>query len=188
MQELSFIYAVSSAVASSLDAQRKAERIADLATEVPGIQSIQFDGLDIEAGDTGSPAIAVASAEIAAKGRRFGEVHIRFDLGKTTVESPVRLARFIGRQLGLVLAGAETAAANEALERELARMDEDLSTRKVFHRARGILARDLGVTEQHAGNMLRVHSRRTGRPLGQIAEAVVTASGVEATLGIRKSA
>jgi LmbE family N-acetylglucosaminyl deacetylase len=45
--------------------------------------------------------------------------------------------------------------------------------------ARGIIARDLAVTEEHAATMLRVHGQRTGRPLRQVAEAIVTTSGVK---------
>ncbi len=176
MQESSFILAVSATASHSLDTRQAIDQIAELAAAIPGVASVEFAGLDVEAGNPSSEGVATASADIRARGRKFGEVRIRFDLRRTPLKQPIHLARFIGQQVGLLAARAEDEALYAQRRREIAQYRDELQHRKVVQRARGILARDHGVSQSHAEVMLKVHSQRTGRPLRHIAEAIVTAS------------
>ena len=174
MQESSFILAVSATASHSLDTRRAIDQIAELAAAIPGVASVEFAGLDVEAGNPASEGVATASADIRARGRKFGEVRIRFDLRRTPLKQPVQLARFIGQQVALLAARAEDEAFYAQRRREIAQYRDELQRRKVVQRARGILARDHGVSQSRNGpGRWEDH---TGRPLRHIAEAIVTAS------------
>ncbi len=57
---------------------------------------------------------------------------------------------------------------------EFHRLEGALGRRALTERAKGILMERFGIGEQEAFEMLRSHSRRTGRKLIDIAEAVTT--------------
>src|SRR5947208_9664956 len=70
-------------------------------------------------------------------------------------------------------------------EIELARLDEanstlaeQLQTRKLVERAKGILQRDLGLTEEQSYLTLQRQSRKKRRPMKEIAEAIVLSDEV----------
>ena len=53
------------------------------------------------------------------------------------------------------------------------KLSGQLEARKLLERAKGILQRDLGITEQGAHLKLQQESRRRRIPMNQVAEAVV---------------
>ena len=70
-------------------------------------------------------------------------------------------------------------------EIELARLEEanftlaeQLQTRKLVERAKGILQRDLGLSEEQAYLALQRQSRQKRRPMKEIAEAIVLSDDV----------
>ena len=69
------------------------------------------------------------------------------------------------------LVGAEVERAR--LDSEVAKLTGQLQTRKLLERAKGILQRDLSVTEEQAYLKLQQESRRRRIPMKQVAEAVV---------------
>jgi uroporphyrinogen-III synthase len=69
------------------------------------------------------------------------------------------------------LVGAEIEMAR--LETQNLQLSEQLETRKLVERAKGILQRDLGFDEERAYLALQQQSRQTRKSMKQIAEAVV---------------
>ena len=69
------------------------------------------------------------------------------------------------------LVGAEIERAR--LDSEVAKLTGQLETRKLIERAKGILQRDLGLTEEQSYLKLQQESRRRRMPMKQVAEAVV---------------
>jgi len=63
----------------------------------------------------------------------------------------------------------------ESLRREVADLRGALEARKVVEKAKGILMRRLGLTEDEAFKRLQKQSQDTNRKLAEVAEAVVTA-------------
>ena len=72
----------------------------------------------------------------------------------------------VGFLLGSEIGRAQLAATNVELS-------ERLETRKLVERAKGILQRDLGLSEEQAYLTLQRHSRQKRKPLREIAEAVL---------------
>ena len=73
-------------------------------------------------------------------------------------------------------------------EIELARMEEvnsnladQLQTRKVVERAKGILQRELGLNEEQAYLALQKQSRQKRKPMKEIAEAIILGDEVRET-------
>jgi uroporphyrinogen-III synthase len=75
------------------------------------------------------------------------------------------------------LVGAEIEMAR--LEGENSELSEQLETRKVVERAKGILQRELGVTEEEAYLSLRKQSRQRRMPMKEIAAAIVLSDEVQ---------
>jgi uroporphyrinogen-III synthase len=64
------------------------------------------------------------------------------------------------------------------LEEANSNLEERLQTRKVVERAKGILQRDLGLSEEQAYLALQRQSRQTRKAMKEIAEAVVLSEEV----------
>ena len=62
-----------------------------------------------------------------------------------------------------------------ALREESADLREALAARKVVERAKGLLMEKDGITEPEAFGRMRSASQRTGKPLREVAEAIVAA-------------
>ena len=84
----------------------------------------------------------------------------------TYTRRQIRLISTIG-----FLVGAEIEMAR--LEGENSQLLQQLETRKLVERAKGILQRDLGMNEEQAYLALQRQSRQKRRSLKEIAEAIV---------------
>ena len=61
------------------------------------------------------------------------------------------------------------------LEREIDKLKDILENRKYIERAKGILMRDLGLTEQEAFRRIQKESMDRGLPMKDVARAIITA-------------
>jgi signal transduction protein with GAF and PtsI domain len=109
---------------------------------------------------------AFLSVPLLCRGRVVGAINLQHRRPHIHKRKEVRLISAIG-----FLVGAEI---------ELARMEEvnsnltdQLQTRKVVERAKGILQRDLGLNEEHAYLALQKQSRQKRKPMREIAEAII---------------
>ena len=76
--------------------------------------------------------------------------------------------------LGLSASHAETMW---ELQNEIAKLQDDLETRKFVDRARGIVMQQMGLTEEEAYHLLRRESRRQRKPMKEVSQAVIMAQG-----------
>ena len=103
---------------------------------------------------------------ILSRGRVVGVINVQHRSPHTYTRRQIRLISVIG-----FLVGAEIEMAR--LEGENSQLLQQLETRKLLERAKGILQRDLGIDEEQAYLMLQRQSRQKRRSLKEIAEAVV---------------
>lgn len=118
---------------------------------------------------------ALASVPLISGGEVIGVINIHHR--EPFVHSPelVSLLGFIGEQMGNAVARAHLAAENARLTEETQEIRRELETRKVVERAKGILQRSHGLTEEEAYLRLRGESRRMRRPMKELAEAIILA-------------
>ena len=114
---------------------------------------------------------AFLSVPLMCRGRVVGAINLQHRLPHVYRRKEVRLISAIG-----FLVGAEI---------ELARMEEvnsnladQLQTRKVVERAKGILQREIGLSEEQAYLALQKQSRQKRSPMREIAEAIILSDEV----------
>ena len=106
------------------------------------------------------------SVPILSRGRVVGVINVQHREPHNYTRRQIRLISTIG-----FLVGAEIELAR--LEGENSQLLQQLETRKLLERAKGILQRDLGIDEEQAYLALQRQSRQKRRSLKEIAEAVV---------------
>src|ERR1700746_1536366 len=109
---------------------------------------------------------AFLSVPILSRGRVVGVINLQHREPHTYTRRQIRLISTIG-----FLVGAEIEMAR--LEGENSQLLQQLETRKLVERAKGILQRDLGMNEEQAYLALQRQSRQKRRSLKEIAEAIV---------------
>jgi uroporphyrinogen-III synthase len=114
---------------------------------------------------------AFLSVPLMCRGRVVGAINLQHRLPHTYNRKEIRLISAIG-----FLVGAEI---------ELARMEEvnsnladQLQTRKLVERAKGILQRELGLSEEQAYLALQRQSRQKRKAMREIAEAIILSEEV----------
>ena len=109
---------------------------------------------------------AFLSVPVLAGGRLVGVLNLQHVEKHEYSQEEVRLAATVG-----YLVGSEIERAR--LDSEVADLTDKLETRKLVERAKGILQRDLGLTEEEAYLRLQRESRSRRTAMKQVAEAVV---------------
>src|SRR5262245_30391863 len=109
---------------------------------------------------------AFLSVPVLSRGKLVGVINLQHSQPHDYSRQDIQLISTIG-----FLVGAEIEMAR--LECENSQLSERLETRKVVERAKGILQRDLGVTEEEAYLTIQRQSRQRRMSKKQIAEAIV---------------
>ncbi len=109
---------------------------------------------------------AFLSVPILSRGRAVGVINVQHRQPHSYTRRQIRMISTIG-----FLVGAEIEVAR--LEGENTQLLQQLETRKLLERAKGILQRDLGIDEEQAYLALQRQSRQKRRSLKEIAEAIV---------------
>ncbi|HXG34906.1 MAG TPA: GAF domain-containing protein [Bryobacteraceae bacterium] len=111
---------------------------------------------------------AFLSVPLVSGGQVIGVINVHHKEPHQHTPEEIALLTFIGEQLG-------GAIAKSRLAEENARLLEQLETRKLVERAKGILQMRYNLTEEEAYMRLRNESRRLRRPMRELAEAVILA-------------
>jgi uroporphyrinogen-III synthase len=111
---------------------------------------------------------AFLSVPVLCRGRLVGVINVQHRSQHAHTAREIRLLSTIG-----LLAGAEIEMAR--LESENSQLSDQLETRKMVERAKGILQRDLSLTEEQAYLMLRRRSRQNRKSMKEMAGAVISA-------------
>ena len=109
---------------------------------------------------------AFLSVPLLSRGRMVGVINLQHRRPHLHNQREIRLISTAG-----FLVGAEIETAR--LETENTNLSQQLETRKIVERAKGILQRDLSLDEEQAYLALQRQSRQTRKSMRQVAEAVV---------------
>ncbi len=117
---------------------------------------------------------AFLSVPLFSRARLVGVMNLQHREAHIYSPRDIRLLSTIGS-----LAGAEIELAR--LETENSDLSQQLETRKLVERAKGILQRDLGLTEEQAYLSIQRQSRQKRRSMKEIAEAIVLSEEVRSS-------
>jgi putative methionine-R-sulfoxide reductase with GAF domain len=106
------------------------------------------------------------SVPVLSRGRLVGVMNLQNRAPYQYGEREIRLLSTVGH-----LVGAEIEMAR--LEAESSRLSQKLEERKLLDRAKGILQRDLKLSEEDAYLALQSESRKRGKPMREIAASIV---------------
>jgi signal transduction protein with GAF and PtsI domain len=118
---------------------------------------------------------AFLSVPLISGGEVIGVINVHHREPHEQTPEEVSLLTFVGEQMGNAVARAKLAEQNARLLEETLEMKRELETRKLVERAKGILQRNHGLTEEEAYLRLRGESRRMRRPMKDLAEAIILA-------------
>ncbi|PYU02562.1 MAG: sensory transcriptional regulator [Acidobacteria bacterium] len=107
------------------------------------------------------------SVPVLCRGRLVGVINLQNRGPHSYSKLEIRLISTIG-----LLAGAEIEMAR--LEEKSSQLSEELETRKVVERAKGILQRQAGLSEEEAYLSLRRQSRQQRKSMKEVAEIIVS--------------
>jgi signal transduction protein with GAF and PtsI domain len=119
---------------------------------------------------------AFLSVPIMCRGGVVGVINLQHRQPHIYRKREIRIISTIG-----FLVGAEIERAR--LEEANCTLTEQLKSRKVVERAKGILQRDLGISEEQAYLALQRQSRQKRRPMKEIAEAVILSDELRSVSG-----
>jgi uroporphyrinogen-III synthase len=109
---------------------------------------------------------AFLSVPVLSRGKLVGVINLQHRQPHEHSRREIQVISMIG-----FLVGAEIEMAR--LEVENSQLSERLETRKILDRAKGILQRDLGITEEDAYLTIQRQSRQRRKTKKEIAEAIV---------------
>jgi uroporphyrinogen-III synthase len=115
---------------------------------------------------------AFLSVPVLCRGKVVGVINLQHREPHTYSRREIKLISTIG-----FLVGAEVEMAR--LESENFDLSEQLKTRKLVERAKGILQRDLGLSEEQAYLALQRQSRQRRKSMKEVAEAIVLSEEVK---------
>ncbi len=123
---------------------------------------------------------AFLSVPLMCRDRVVGVINLQHRQHHVYRRREIRLISTIGFLVGAEIELARLEEANSTLA-------EQLQTRKIVERAKGILQRDLGLSEEQAYLALQRQSRQKRRPMKEIAEAIVLSDEVRGNSNDRPS-
>jgi len=121
---------------------------------------------------------AFLSVPLMCRGRVVGVINLQHRQPHVHRPREIRMISTIGFLVGAEIELARLEEANSTLVQQL-------QTRKLVERAKGILQRDLGLSEEQAYLALQRQSRQKRRPMKEIAEAIVLSDDVKGNSQVR---
>lgn len=115
---------------------------------------------------------AFLSVPLMCRGRVVGVINLQHRQHHVYRRREIRLISMVGFLVGAEIELARLEEANSTLA-------EQLQTRKMVERAKGILQRDLALSEEQAYLTLQRQSRQKRRPMKEIAEAIILSDDVK---------
>jgi signal transduction protein with GAF and PtsI domain len=114
---------------------------------------------------------AFLSVPVVSRGRLVGVINLQHRLPHMHTRREIGLVTTIG-----YLVGSEIELAR--MEGKLTELSDQLETRKLVERAKGLLQRDMGLTEEEAYLTLQRQARQRRLTMKQVAEAIVLSDDV----------
>ncbi len=114
---------------------------------------------------------------LAAGGAALGTLSVHHRAPRDHSPEEVALVALIGEQMGCAVQRIRLTLDNARLHEETLRLKGQLELRKLIERAKGILQRQLGLTEEQAYLRLRNESRRLRKPMAELARSILMDGG-----------
>jgi uroporphyrinogen-III synthase len=115
---------------------------------------------------------AFLSVPILCRNKLVGVINLQHRQPHTHSEAEIQLISTMGFLVG---AGVEMAR----LEEENSQLSEELESRKIIERGKGILQRDLRISEEEAYLMLQKQSRQRRLSMREVAEAIILSEEIK---------
>jgi len=122
---------------------------------------------------------AFLSVPMVSRGLVVGAINMHHKEPHQHRPEEIATASFIGEQLGVALATSLLEEEKVRLEGKTEEMKEELKTRKLVERAKGILQLQNAISEEEAYRRLRNQSRRMRRPMKDLAQAIILAEDLK---------
>src|SRR5450755_313603 len=116
---------------------------------------------------------AFLSVPLVSGGDVIGVINVHHREPHDHTSDEVALLTFVGEQMGGVISKSVLAEEHARIMEETAEMRRQLETRKVVERAKGILQKRHGLSEEEAYLRMRNESRRLRRPMKDLADAII---------------
>jgi hypothetical protein len=166
---------------TSADPAAGLESIAAAALRLPGLHGVQIkpssdlaesDSFEWHASRSPAPC-GSAMASIVAESRDWGRLRILFEPRISSVECPLRFARFLGQQTAVMLNRIDLVRRQASLLGRIERLQERLEARKLVARAAGVIAASQEISQSEALSTLLAYAREWRRTPSQIASSIV---------------
>jgi uroporphyrinogen-III synthase len=116
---------------------------------------------------------AFLSVPLVNKGKAIGVINVHHRAKHEHTPEEISTISFIGEQMGSAIAKSLLEEDNARLTEETAEMKRQLETRKAVERAKGILQKRHGLSEEESYLRMRNESRRLRRPMKDLADAII---------------
>jgi len=116
---------------------------------------------------------AFLSVPILCRGKAVGVINLQHRAPNDYTRRQIQLISSLGFLVGAAIEIAQ-------FEERNAELSQELEDRKVLERAKGIVQRELGLSEEEAYISLQKRSRQLRRPLREVAEAVILSAKAKA--------
>ena len=115
--------------------------------------------------------VSMASVPMLVRDQVVGVINAYTSVPHEFSEEEMRILRGMANQ-------AAVAIENTKLLHKVAKMEENIETRKVVEKAKGVLMRESGVSEEEAYRLIHRKSMDIRKPMKEVAEAILLASDV----------
>jgi signal transduction protein with GAF and PtsI domain len=116
---------------------------------------------------------AFLSVPILCRGKAVGVINLQHRAPNDYTRRQIQLISSLGFLVGAAIEIAQ-------LEERNAQLSQELEDRKVLERAKGIVQRELGLSEEEAYISLQKRSRQLRKPLREVAEAIILSAKAKA--------
>ena len=121
---------------------------------------------------------ALLSVPLISRGEVMGVLNVHHREPHEHSTDEIVLITFIGQQMASAIALSQLAVENARLKAETQEIKRRLEERRVLERAKGVLQERFKLTEEQAYVRLRNESRRSRRPIRELAETVLLVEGM----------
>jgi uroporphyrinogen-III synthase len=111
---------------------------------------------------------AFLSIAISSRGRVVGVINVQHMEPREFTPREIKIISMLGHLVGAAIEMAR-------LEQEVTVLSDKLATRKVVERAKGILQRELRITEEEAYAAIQKQARTRRKPMKEVGEAILLA-------------
>jgi len=156
--------------------------ISNAVLRLPGFVGFRFEPAEslpnLSVFETARPRLAVpgafARAPVSANGRVWGEIRLFFDPNASLpVESPIRLARFMGQQIALLLHRIALHRERRILVERVEKTRQVIRRRKLVYGAAKVLAQQRNISDREAISEIVSYARSNRRTLLAISESLI---------------